>query len=181
MFLPYELYRREVFRQWAVDKGLLRGLLKHVLDDQKMFRFIHYVLVVDLSEAALWLHWLGRSAEAQALLGFGGGGSDASDGSPPSFVPSPAAMLTLEDENISRHVDENAKTVAPLFSPRGATASDCPAAQWPGDAMFWRVKLEMLLVAPTARLLPADELKASLPSPEAMEVNEDWRDRGEKL
>lgn len=33
MFLPYELLRREVFRQWAVDKGLLRGILRHVVDD----------------------------------------------------------------------------------------------------------------------------------------------------
>ncbi|CAD7973382.1 unnamed protein product [Amoebophrya sp. A25] len=33
MFLPYELWRREVFKQWAVDKGLLRGILKHVVDD----------------------------------------------------------------------------------------------------------------------------------------------------
>ncbi len=33
MFLPYELWRREVFKQWAVDKGLLRGILKHVNDD----------------------------------------------------------------------------------------------------------------------------------------------------
>ncbi|CAD7929525.1 unnamed protein product [Amoebophrya sp. A120] len=33
MFLPYELWRREVFKQWAVDKGLLRGILRHVVDD----------------------------------------------------------------------------------------------------------------------------------------------------
>lgn len=31
MFLPYELWRREVFKQWAVDKGLLRAILKHVI------------------------------------------------------------------------------------------------------------------------------------------------------
>eukprot|EP00392_Amoebophrya_sp_AT5.2_P004498 g4506.t1 len=33
MFLPYELWRREVFKQWAVDKGLLRGIFRHVVDD----------------------------------------------------------------------------------------------------------------------------------------------------
>jgi len=33
MFMPYELWRREVFKQWAVDKGLTRGILKYVIDD----------------------------------------------------------------------------------------------------------------------------------------------------
>lgn len=30
MFVPYEYLRRKVFGQWALDKGLLRGLLRHV-------------------------------------------------------------------------------------------------------------------------------------------------------
>jgi len=30
MFVPYEYLRRKVFKQWALDKGLLRGLLRHV-------------------------------------------------------------------------------------------------------------------------------------------------------
>ena len=29
-FVTYEFLRRKVFRQWAIDKGLLRGLLRHV-------------------------------------------------------------------------------------------------------------------------------------------------------
>lgn len=79
-------------------------------------------------------------------------------------------MLTLDDESISHHVNANAKAFAPLFSPRGAATSEYPAAHWPGDAMFWRVKLEMLLVAPTSPSLPsADEIKSSLPSPTAMD------------
>merc|ERR1712086_369901 len=31
MFVPYESLRRQVFKQWALDKGLLRGLIRHVL------------------------------------------------------------------------------------------------------------------------------------------------------
>ena len=38
MFMPYELLRREVFKQWAVDKGLIRGILRHVIDDLKADR-----------------------------------------------------------------------------------------------------------------------------------------------
>merc|ERR1712070_121920 len=30
MFIPYEFLRRKVFKQWALDKGLLRGLIRHV-------------------------------------------------------------------------------------------------------------------------------------------------------
>lgn len=30
MFVPYEYLRRKAFGQWALDKGLLRGLLRHV-------------------------------------------------------------------------------------------------------------------------------------------------------
>lgn len=30
MFVPYEYLRRKVFKQWALDRGLLRGLLRHV-------------------------------------------------------------------------------------------------------------------------------------------------------
>ena len=29
-FVTYEFLRRKVFGQWAIDKGLLRGLLRHV-------------------------------------------------------------------------------------------------------------------------------------------------------
>merc|ERR1712157_483135 len=29
-FVTYEFLRRKVFRQWAIDKGLLRGLIRHV-------------------------------------------------------------------------------------------------------------------------------------------------------
>jgi len=30
MFVPYENLRRKAFKQWALDKGLLRGLIRHV-------------------------------------------------------------------------------------------------------------------------------------------------------
>lgn len=30
MFIPYEYLRRKMFNQWALDRGLLRGLLRHV-------------------------------------------------------------------------------------------------------------------------------------------------------
>jgi len=40
MFVQYESLRRQVFKQWALDKGLLRGLIRHVwqpsYDGEKM-------------------------------------------------------------------------------------------------------------------------------------------------
>ena len=37
MFTPYELWRREVFKQWAVDKSLLQFMLKDVITKENFF------------------------------------------------------------------------------------------------------------------------------------------------
>jgi len=98
MFVPYEYLRRKVFKQWALDKGLLRGLIRHVwqppYDSKETFALADFG-----AGGGQYSTWLNETGLLQAF---------AFDGTEQASVGSDGVVHTInliEDQHLWRTFD----------------------------------------------------------------------------